>query len=51
VSSLNETIKYVAAFALLVLLAILPGLIGFWQLGHSLVIMFILGFGAYFWET
>ena len=47
---MNETGKVVAAGLVLVTLAVLPGLIGFWQIGHSMVLMFMIGFSVYYWE-
>ena len=48
---MNDALQILLAGAVLVTLAILPGLIGFWQLGHSMVLMFVIGFVVYFWET
>ena len=45
-----ETVKILLVGLLLVVLAALPGLIGFWQLGHSMALMFVIGFGVYFYE-
>ena len=47
----NDTGKIIAAGILLVTLSVLPGLIGFWQIGHSMVLIFVIGFGVYYWET
>jgi hypothetical protein len=47
----NDSVKIVAAGAILVTLAVLPGLIGFWQIGHSMALMFVIGFAVYYWET
>lgn len=47
----NDAGKMIVAGLVLVTLAVLPGLIGFWQIGHSMVLMFVIGFGLYYWET
>ncbi len=48
---MSDALKILLAGVILVTLAILPGLIGFWQLGHSMVLMFVIGFAVYYWET
>jgi hypothetical protein len=45
---MNETALTIGAILLLPILAFMPGLIGPWQLWHSMVIMFVLGFGGLF---
>ena len=47
---MNDSVKMIAAGIILVTLAVLPGLIGFWQIGHSMVLMFVIGFAVYYWE-
>lgn len=48
---MSDALKLLLTGVLLVMLAALPGLIGFWTLGHSMVLMFVIGFAIYFWET
>ena len=48
---MSDALMILLTGVLLVALAALPGLIGFWQLGHSMVLMFVIGFAVYFWET
>ena len=48
---MNEALKFLLTAILLVTLSALPGLIGFWQLWHSMVLMFVIGFGVYYFET
>jgi len=48
---MNDAGKIIAAGILLVTLAVLPGLIGFWHIGHSMVLIIVIGFGIYYWET
>lgn len=47
---MSEAIKLLGVVLLLIVLAVLPGLINFWQLGHSMALMFVIGFGVYFYE-
>jgi hypothetical protein len=51
VKQVNDTAKIIVAGTLLVTLAVLPGLIGFWQTSHSLVLIIVIGLGVYYWET
>jgi hypothetical protein len=46
----NDAGKIIAVGIILVTLSVLPGLIGFWQIRHSMVLIFVIGFGVYFWE-
>ena len=48
---MNDATKILLTGLLLVTLSALPGLVGFWQLGHSMVLMFIIGFVVYYFET
>ena len=48
---MSDALNIIFAGMVLVTLAVLPGLVGFWQLGHSMVMMFVIGFAVYFWET
>lgn len=45
---MDDALLTVIAIILLPILAFLPGLIGPWELWHSMVIMFVLGFGGLF---
>jgi hypothetical protein len=46
----NDAGKIIAVGIVLITLAVLPGLIGFWQIRHSMVLIFVIGFGVYYWE-
>jgi hypothetical protein len=40
---MTEAVKILLVVLLLVVLAVLPGLISFWQLGYSMILMFVMG--------
>jgi hypothetical protein len=47
---MTEAVKILLVVLLLVVLAVLPGLISFWQLGYSMILMFVIGLAVYFYE-
>jgi hypothetical protein len=47
---MTEAVKILLVVLLLVVLAVLPGLISFWQLGYSMILMFVIGLVVYFYE-
>ncbi len=47
---MEETTLVIISIILLPILAFLPGIIGPWELWHSMVLMFVLGFGGLFYQ-
>lgn len=43
---MDSTSRLLFVILLLIVLAMLPGLVGPWQLWHSMALMFLIGFGG-----
>ncbi|MEM7333634.1 MAG: hypothetical protein AAF490_16210 [Chloroflexota bacterium] len=47
---MDDSVLVVVSIVLLPILAFLPGIIGPWELWHSMSLMFLLGFGGLFFQ-
>ncbi len=48
---MSEVVKLFLVALFLIFVSLLPGLIGFWQLGHSMVLIVLVGLSIYMYES